>query len=288
MSFTRRRGSERPRQTSRPEDRHIVRNARVQPTASSNAIQAQVALSVGAPVSSRTKRKCLAEGHLGSRRPLRVLPLTPTHRCLGLERCRERGNWMAAEWNQVVFSDESRFNLSSDDNPVRVWRPCGQQLNSAFALQRHTAPTAGVMLWGCHCIQYTFTPSIDPWHHDILQSHVLSFMQRFPGAIFQRDNARPHTARMSQDCLRTVTTLPWPARSPDLSPIENIGSHLGRRVGHPTSLNELGARLQQIWNEMSQDIIQNFCASMPDRIVSCIRDRGWVIKSSVLLPFSLK
>ncbi|GFY08718.1 transposable element Tcb2 transposase [Trichonephila clavipes] len=41
MSFTRRPGSGRPRQTSRREDHHIVRNARVQPTASSAVIQAQ-------------------------------------------------------------------------------------------------------------------------------------------------------------------------------------------------------------------------------------------------------
>ncbi|GFW08994.1 uncharacterized protein TNCV_3475401 [Trichonephila clavipes] len=30
--------------------------------------------------------------------------------------------------------------------------------------------------------------------------------------------------------LRTVTTLPWPDRSPDLSPIEHIWDHSGRRV----------------------------------------------------------
>ncbi|GFU61366.1 transposable element Tcb2 transposase [Trichonephila clavipes] len=53
-----------------------------------------------------------------------------------------------AEWNQVIFSDESRFNLSSDDNRVRVWRPRGECLSPAFALQRHTTPTAGVMVWG--------------------------------------------------------------------------------------------------------------------------------------------
>ncbi|GFU72260.1 transposable element Tcb2 transposase [Trichonephila clavipes] len=114
MSFIRRPGSGRPRQTSRREDRHIVRNAVVQPTASSAAIQAQVEPSLGAPVSSQTIRRCLAEGHLGSRRPLHVLPLMPTHRRLRLEWCHARGNWTAAEWNQIVFSDESRFNLSSD------------------------------------------------------------------------------------------------------------------------------------------------------------------------------
>ncbi|GFX08747.1 transposable element Tcb1 transposase [Trichonephila clavipes] len=38
--------------------------------------------------------------------------------------------------------------LSSDDNRVCVWRPRGERLNPAFALQRHTTPTAGVMVWG--------------------------------------------------------------------------------------------------------------------------------------------
>ncbi|GFX30935.1 transposable element Tcb2 transposase [Trichonephila clavipes] len=85
MSFTGRPGSGRPRQISRGEDHHIVRNARVQPTASSTAIQAQIASSLGALVSSRTIRRCLAEGHFGSRHPLRVLPLMPTHRSLHLE-----------------------------------------------------------------------------------------------------------------------------------------------------------------------------------------------------------
>ncbi|GFY35123.1 transposable element Tcb2 transposase [Trichonephila clavipes] len=108
MSFTRIPGSGRHQQISRREDHHIVRNARVQPTASSAAIQTQVAPSLGTPVSSRTIRRHLAEGHLGSRRPLRVLLLTPTHRRLRLEWCRAQGNWTAAEWNQVVFSNESR------------------------------------------------------------------------------------------------------------------------------------------------------------------------------------
>ncbi|GFV38896.1 transposable element Tcb2 transposase [Trichonephila clavipes] len=49
------------------------------PTASSAAIQAQVAPSLGTPVSSQTIRKRLAEEHLGSRCPLRALPLTPIH-----------------------------------------------------------------------------------------------------------------------------------------------------------------------------------------------------------------
>ncbi|GFU63805.1 transposable element Tcb1 transposase [Trichonephila clavipes] len=235
-----------PLQTSCREDRHIVRNARVLPTASSAAIQAQVRPSLGAPVSSQTIRRHLDEGHLGSRRRLRVLHLTPTRRCLRLEWCHTRGNWTEAEWNEVVFSDANRDSISA---VMTIMFMCGGPVVNAFALQRHTAPTAGVMVWGTvpyntrsHLVFIRGTMTAQWYVHVILQPHVLPLMQRLLGAIFQQDNARPHTARVSQVCLSTVTTFPWSARSPDLSPIEHVWDLLGRRVEHPRSLNELEAR----------------------------------------------
>ncbi|GFU90242.1 transposable element Tcb1 transposase [Trichonephila clavipes] len=106
-----------------------------------------VAASLGPPVYSRTIRKRLVEGHFESRHTLCVLPLTPTCRRLHLEWCRARGNWTAVQWNIVVFSNESRINLIRDDNRNRVWRARGECLNSAFAIQRHAASTAGVTVW---------------------------------------------------------------------------------------------------------------------------------------------
>ncbi|GFW88096.1 hypothetical protein TNCV_217681 [Trichonephila clavipes] len=41
-------------------------------------------------------------------------------------------------------------------------------------------------------------------------------MQRLPGVIFEQDNARPHKARVLQDCLRTVTTLSSPVPYPQI------------------------------------------------------------------------
>ncbi|GFV62945.1 transposable element Tcb2 transposase [Trichonephila clavipes] len=114
MSFTRRQGSGRPRQTNRRE---------------------------------KTATSCLAEGHLGSWRSLCELLLTTTHRRLCLEWCPARGNWTAVEWNQVIFSDESTCILSNDDTRVHVWRPPGERLNTAFALQRHTASINVMMVW---------------------------------------------------------------------------------------------------------------------------------------------
>ncbi|KAJ4438127.1 hypothetical protein ANN_14066 [Periplaneta americana] len=45
-----------------------------------------------------------------------------------------------------------------------------------------------------------------------------------PHAIFQRDNVRSHVARIVQAFFeeRRVSLLSWPARSPDISPIEHV------------------------------------------------------------------
>ncbi|GFU00268.1 hypothetical protein TNCV_802201 [Trichonephila clavipes] len=59
--------------------------------------------------------------------------------------------------------------------------------------------------------------------------------------FFQQDNARPYTARVSQECLRTVTSLLWPAQSQS-----SISGIIWDRVQHPMSLNELEARESRI------------------------------------------
>ncbi|GFT45047.1 transposable element Tcb1 transposase [Trichonephila clavipes] len=119
------------------------------------------------------------------------------------------------------------------------WKPRGERLNPALVLQRNTRLTAGVM-------------------ETFFNTTMLGLTRQ----------------RCRNNCLDTVTTFHLPALFPDLSSIVHTWKHLERRVGNPTILNQLVTRLQQLRNEMSQDIKQNFCPSMPDRISSCIRARG--------------
>ncbi|GFX36574.1 transposable element Tcb2 transposase [Trichonephila clavipes] len=63
--------------------------------------------------------------------------------------------------------------------------------------------------------------------HDILQPRVATHATA-PMSSFSTKHALSHTVKVSQDCLHTVTTLPWPALSPDLSPIQHIWDHLRR------------------------------------------------------------
>ena len=71
------------------------------------------------------------------------------------------------------------------------------------------------------------------YRDEILQPVVVPFIQQHQGRfVYQHDNARPHTARLTQDFLNrsNIVVLPWPACSPDMNPIEHLWDHLDRHI----------------------------------------------------------
>ena len=56
------------------------------------------------------------------------------------------------------------------------------------------------------------------------QTHVVPFLQAHTYMTLHHDNATSHTARSVRDFLqdRNVCVLPWPAKNPDLNPIEHV------------------------------------------------------------------
>ncbi|UYV82315.1 hypothetical protein LAZ67_21001686, partial [Cordylochernes scorpioides] len=251
-------GSGRPRATTEREDRAIVRMAVAAPESTLSTIQ--------------RKR------NLRARRPLRCLPLTPVHRQVRLQLCRERSIWNCAYWGRIVFSDESRFLLCPDDRRKRVWRRPGQRVDPGLTVEYHTGPQQGVMVWGTisfdsrtPLVVIPGTLTAQRYVDDILRPVLLPFLSHHPGLTFQQDNARPHTARVTMNCLQSCRTLPWPARSPDLSPIEHIWDVMGRRLQPSRNVNYLARQLETIWQEIPQHTIRNLYQSMTRRVAACIQ-----------------
>ncbi|GFW63161.1 transposable element Tcb2 transposase [Trichonephila clavipes] len=109
---------------------------------------------------------------------------------------------------------------------------------------------------------------------DILRPHVRPFLNGLSGAIFQQDNARPHTARVAQDFLSHFQTLPWPARSPDLSPVEHVWDQLKRQMPSCYSVHDLKLAVQGLWAHLPRDNIGCLINSMSDRVAACIAAGG--------------
>ena len=70
--------------------------------------------------------------------------------------------------------------------------------------------------------------------------------------IFMDNNARPHRGRVVIALLRSET-LPWPARSPDLNPIEHLWDYLYLRPSSGSSSEKL-QELEQALHEEKQRI----------------------------------
>ncbi|UYV72572.1 hypothetical protein LAZ67_9003804 [Cordylochernes scorpioides] len=227
-------------------------------------------------------RRLVANG-LHSCRPLRRLPLTPPNRRQRLEWCRARSTWMT-EWHRVVFSDESRFCLSSDSRRVRVWRGRGERSNPAAIVERPTVRQRGIMVWGAIAydsrsplLRIQGTMTAQRYVDDVLRPVTLPYLQGVPNALYQQDNARPHTARISQQALQDVQMLPWPPYSPDLSPIEHVWDIIGRRLHalpQPRSEDELWQMVEREWRAIPQDAIRTLIDSLPRRVAACIAVRG--------------
>uniref|UniRef100_A0AAZ3NMS6 Tc1-like transposase DDE domain-containing protein n=1 Tax=Oncorhynchus tshawytscha TaxID=74940 RepID=A0AAZ3NMS6_ONCTS len=109
------------------------------------------------------------------------------------------------------------------------------------------------------------------YREDILLPHVVPFLQAHPDMTLQHDNATSHTARSVHDFLqdRNVSVLPWPAKSPDLNPIEHIWDLLDGRVRAraipPRNVRELAGALVEEWDSISQQELGNLVESMRRR-----------------------
>ncbi|KFM70162.1 Transposable element Tcb1 transposase, partial [Stegodyphus mimosarum] len=196
---------------------------------------------------------------LRARTPLYRIPLTHDHRRLRLQWANQHRDWRA-DWQHVVFSDESRFNLWYHDGRIRVRRYAGERHLPECIIERHSGRTPGVMVWGTiayhrrsQLLRIVGNLNSNRYIREVLQPEAVPFLQSLPGAVFQQDNARPHTARIVKSffAAQQVQLLPWPACSPDMSPIEHVWDVIGRRLARdPRPVASAGLLGGRVWKRV--------------------------------------
>ncbi|GFT95735.1 transposable element Tcb1 transposase [Trichonephila clavipes] len=148
---------------------------------------------------------------------------------------------------------------------------------SAWNRHRHTGPEPGMIVWDA--IAYTSrsphvridgTLKSARYISGVLRPVALPLFERaLCNLTLKPVNARPHVAGSIRTFLDTENfqLLSWPARSPDLSPIENVWSLVVERLAcHHTpviTVDELRYRVEAAWSSLSVHAIQCLFDSMP-------------------------
>ncbi|GFT02092.1 transposable element Tcb2 transposase [Trichonephila clavipes] len=217
----------------------------------------------GRPISRFTVARRLHGGGLFARRPVRCVPLTPAHRRRRSLWCREQRNWRDNEWGRVLFTDESRFSLSSDSHRILIWRERGNRNHPSNIIERDRYGGRGVLVWGGIMLGsrtdlHIFDAcSVNGTRY--CNEILLPYVRLFRGAmglqfLFMDDNAPCHRTVAAEQLLES--------------------RRLAARTLPPVTIRELRLALQDEWAAMRQQLIDTLILSMGRCCETCLEVRG--------------
>jgi transposase len=244
-----------------------------------SAIQIQAELSLDSSV--RTVQRVLSSSpHLIKRKFKQKPPLTTAHRSARLEFAR-RSIQNRVDWSKIVWSDEKKFNLDGPDGIHSYWHDLR---NDQKYLSRRVHGGGSLMIWGAFVaneifdLQFIETKNNSQRYTDMLETALMPFMDN--DLTFMQDNAPIHVSKHSKEWFENngIKLLQWPARSPDLNPIENLWGILTRVVfangRQYKNKDELKAAVLEAWDSINADTLAKLSQSMPNRLFSVISKKG--------------
>ena len=227
-------------------------------------------------------------GRIGAKKPF----VNAANKIKRLNWAKIRKDWIN-EWENIIWSDESRFEVFGGDGRRHVWRNSQEKYEPKCLIPTFKSGQESVMVWGCFTknklgplvrLEGRITAVI---YIKILENNLIPFinsLENNDNYIFQEDNAPIHTAKITKEWKENnnITSLPWPAQSPDLNPIENLWNQLDRKVrSHkplPKNKDDLWEILQKEWLKLEKDKYNNLVNSMPNRIAAVIENKGYPTK----------
>jgi hypothetical protein len=229
---------------------------------------------------------------LKSRRSAKTVDLTEGHREQRVGFALQCLPMTAEEWETVIFTDEKVFP-SDKDGRFRVWREDGERHNPVNCRPHRnsgrvtTAFHGWIAKGGVGGLTETTRRMNAAEYIEILEHNVIPAVrmvypaEKMPIIRVDEDNSPVHTARIVQQWYARqpdVVRFNWPARSPDLNPIENAWSQVVREFEpmQCETVQELRNRVRASWESLrgNPGYTEAIVGSMPRRMRKVIDANG--------------
>lgn len=197
-------------------------------------------------------------------------------------------NWTEKEWRKVSFSDESDlFPKNTTNQYAFVKKGSGLPPIDIKNYQTYKVKVWGIMFKNrLYLRKYSGMMTADSYI-SFLDTCLFDFLPHLEGQkkkkrpnFFMQDNAPAHSSKKTIDWLnmKEVAILDWPARSPDLNPIENLWSFfkdkLWEKKDQIKNSDDTWRFILEILQEIDEEQIKNLYSSMPNRIKEVINKKG--------------
>lgn len=278
----------RPLKLSSNNQRWIVRQIKKNPKTNASVLAKNTEQYMGIKVTPQTIRNVLKSNNFHARSARKKPHISKRNRKLRLEFARTYVTKSQEFWMDVIFADESKFNLFGCDGKVLVYRKPNTELE-----ERNMVPTVkhgggGVLVWGCMAASgvgnLVFINGLMDhiYYINLLKENLRAGADLGQHFQFYQDNDPKHTAINTRlwllyNCPKVIKT---PAQSPDLNPIEHLWGHLEKKLrAHTfTNRNQMKTALLESWGNIDPEYTKTLVKSMPDRLREVIRRKGKATK----------
>jgi transposase len=182
----------------------------------------------------------------------------------------------------IIFTDES--TVEQDLRKGGIWRRKGEIIPEMFVPTE--AHPISVMVWGgigpnglrTDLIRCPASVTGESFIQFLADNRIIGSLNTVYGEkkyYFQQDNASPH--RVYRDLLQQhMLLIDWPARSPDLSPIEQVWGYIKHKLKGRRFQNEddLFAAIRAEWWAIPDTILDNYVSSFHFRCQTCAEIGG--------------